>query len=70
MEEFKSNLKAVWKKASFWIATTGAGVLAGWGQIPVEYRDQLFTMIPHLQTIAPLVWLVSFVVARAVPQKP
>ena len=67
-QDFKDNLKEVWKTASAWVAGMGALLLLAWQMFPPQLLTDLFEAFPMLKAVAPIVWFVAFVVARATPQ--
>jgi hypothetical protein len=66
---FLDNVKTIWKKESFWVATIGSGIVAAWPLMPTVLSNALFTAFPLLQAVGPLVWLGTFVIARSIPAK-
>lgn len=68
-QEFKQNLKELWKTFSAWVALVGASIVLAVNEFPPQFLTDLFEAFPMLKAVAPIVWFVSFVVARAMPQK-
>jgi hypothetical protein len=67
-QEFKDNLKEVWKTFSAWVAGAGALLLLAWQMFPPQLLTDLFEAFPILKAVAPIAWFIAFVVARAAPQ--
>jgi len=69
MQEFKDELRAMWRRLSFWVAFIASSVALWWLQLPLEQQADILAVWPSLKLLAPGVSLVAFVVARAAPQK-
>lgn len=66
--DLKTNAKQLPTNYSTWVVAVLMAVIAYWMQLPLEEQARLITAYPWLKHAAPLVGLVSFILARIAPQ--
>ena len=70
MDEFKANLKNLYKFASTWVVFIITTAAAFWITLPLETQVQMQQDFPLLKYGMLIMAFVSFAVARATPQSP
>ena len=67
-QDLKDNAKQLHTNYSTWVVAILMGIVAYWMQLPLDEQARLVAAYPWLKHAAPLVGLLSFLLARIAPQ--
>lgn len=67
-EQLKTNLKRLPTNLTTYVVAVITGLAAWWLQLPPQEQANYLALYPWLKNVAPLAAVVSFVVAKVIPQ--